>query len=224
MDLTFQALIVLPLALGLLGFVEPCAMGANLVYLKTLEGRGQGARLSSVSLFVVIRAVTIGLIGIAAALAGQAFTGAQKGLWLVFGAAYLLLGLLYLTGNAGAVMKSLGPSLARLSSTRGSAGLAVLFGLNIPACAAPLLFALFGAAAGAGTVSIGFATMALFGLALSLPLLVAVAVPAFQRWIEKLTRISGKMPFWTGILFVVLGAWSIYFGLFVNLADWAWQT
>ncbi|MHA1546915.1 MAG: hypothetical protein ACTSUY_10930, partial [Alphaproteobacteria bacterium] len=113
MDLTFQALIILPLGLGLLGFVEPCAMGANLVYLKTLEGQPRSAQLTSVSMFVVIRALTIGSIGIVAAVAGQAFTGAQKGLWLVFGVAYLMIGILYLTGKAGLVMKSLGPSLAR---------------------------------------------------------------------------------------------------------------
>lgn len=224
MDISFQALIVLPLALGLLGFIEPCSMGANLVYLKTLEGRPKANRLFSVSLFVVIRAITIGLIGILAALAGQAFTGAQKGLWLVFGTAYLLIGLLYVTGRSGMIMKSLGPSLARLSDTRGSVGLAVLFGFNIPACSAPLLFVLFGAAAGAATISVGFVTMGLFGLALSLPLLAAVTIPAMQRFFEKITGFSRKLPVWTGALFIVLGLWSVYFGLFVNLADWTFQS
>ncbi|MFV2092040.1 MAG: cytochrome c biogenesis protein CcdA [Hyphomicrobiales bacterium] len=224
MDISFQALIVLPVALGLLGFIEPCSMGANLVYLKTLEGRPRATRLSSVILFVVIRAVTIGFIGILAALAGQAFTGAQKGLWLVFGTVYLLIGILYVTGRSGLIMKSLGPSLARLSDTRGSVGLAVLFGLNIPACSAPLLFVLFGAAAGAATISVGFVTMGLFGLALSLPLLAAVTIPAMQRFFEKITGFSRKLPVWTGSLFIVLGLWSVYFGLFVNLADWTFQS
>jgi cytochrome c-type biogenesis protein len=47
-------------------------------------------------------------------------------------------------------MRTLGPSLGRLSGTQGTVALAVLFGLNIPACAAPLLIAILGVAAVSG--------------------------------------------------------------------------
>src|SRR3546814_1366678 len=68
-------------------------------------------------------------------------------------------------------MVTLGPSLKRLGRLRGSAGLGLLFGLNIPACAAPLLLALLAGAATTGaTLLSGFVALAVFGLALSLPL------------------------------------------------------
>ena len=63
----------------------------------------------------------------------------------VKGALYALLGVLLLAGRAGVLMVAIGPGLRKLSGLRGAAGLGVLFGLNIPACAAPLLAALRGA-------------------------------------------------------------------------------
>ena len=60
-------------------------------------------------------------------------------------------------------MRALGPRLRSISAGRGAVGLAVLFGLNIPACAAPLLAAVLGTAAlgGTGRILQGFATLAL---------------------------------------------------------------
>jgi cytochrome c-type biogenesis protein len=96
----------------------------------------------------------------------------------------------------------------------------VLFGLNIPACSAPLLFALLGAAAASGvsgsTLASGFSSLALFGFALSLPLAVAVLFPAARRALDWFARLSGRMPRWTGILLIALGIWSIWFGLYVT--------
>ena len=224
MESTFIALILLPVGLGLLGFVEPCSMGANLLFLKTLEQRSWAEKIAAAGLFTLVRALVIGALGIVAALLGHSFASFQQGFWLIFGILYLVLGVVYLTGRSGPLMRSLGPSLTRLSETRGTAALALLFGLNIPACAAPLLFVLFGAAAGAGTIAMGFTTMALFGLALSAPLVLAVALPAFGRAMSGLTGLSRRLPMWTGALFVVLGLWSLYFGLFVNLEDWTWKT
>ena len=108
-----------------------------------------------------------------------------------------------------------------MSEIGGSVGLGVLFGLNIPACAAPLLFALLGAAAAGGAagapLASGFLALALFGLALSLPLVAAVLFEPARRALDWLASLSRRMPFWTGLLFVSLGLWSIWFGVFVNL-------
>ncbi len=117
-------------------------------------------------------------------------------------------------------MSSLGPSLARIGDVRSSAALGLLFGLNIPACSAPLLFALLGAAAASGvsgaTLVSGFVSLALFGFALSLPLAVAVLFPAAQRLLDRLAGLSRRVPRWTGIVLIALGLWSIWFGLFVT--------
>jgi cytochrome c-type biogenesis protein len=129
----------------------------------------------------------------------------------------VLLGLLYLFGKAGALMVSLGPSVARLSTMRGSAALGVLFGLNIPACAAPLLVALLATAAAGGaaggTLARGFVSLALFGFALTLPLVAAVVFEPARRAIDWLAGLSGRLPFWTGLLLIALGLWSIWFAL-----------
>ena len=213
-------LFVLPLGLGLFGFIEPCSLGATLLFVKYLEGRGRGAMLGETVLFMLARGAFIGALGVAAALVGSAFIGWQKGAWVVFGLAYAALGAVMLAGHADRVMLAIGPPLSRFAGRKGSAGLGVLFGLNIPACAAPLLGALLGTAAagaaGGGTLAAGFVSLAVFGLALSLPLLVAVLFERARAWLERLARWGSTYPRWAGLVLVLLGAWSIRFGLVVR--------
>ncbi|MFV2093303.1 MAG: hypothetical protein ACC634_09490, partial [Hyphomicrobiales bacterium] len=85
-----------------------------------------------------------------------------------------------------------------------------------------LVFALLGGAAvGTGaTAATGFFTLALFGVALSAPLVVILFFAPARRALDRLAGFSIRMPVWTGVVFVALGFWSIYFGLFVNLEDW----
>lgn len=217
-------LVLLPIGLGLLGFVEPCSIGSSLVFVKYLEGKERLAKLSQVAIFTLTRGVVIGLLGAAAALVGAAFLGFQTAAWIGLGALYVLVGGFYIFGKAGFLMRTIGPSLSRLSEARGSGALGVLFGLNIPACAAPLIFALFGMAgaggAGGRSVASGFLSLALFGLALSLPLVLAVAFAPARRALDRLAGLSRRIPLWTGIVLIALGLWSIGFGLFVNLEDW----
>lgn len=189
--------ILLPIGIGLLGFVEPCTLGSTLVFVKFIEGKTPARKIGETASFMLTRALVIGLFGALAGVLGALFVGVQKDVWIALGGLYLALGLLYLAGRTGPLMVRLGPSLARLSGLRGSAGLGVLFGFNIPACAGPLILALLAAAAahGAGSggaVAAGFGSLALFGIALSLPLV-------------------------TGLVFIVLGLWSIGFGLFVSI-------
>lgn len=154
-------------------------------------------------------------------LVGTAFIPAQKGFWVVLGSIYLVLGGLYLAGRTGFLMRKLGPGLSHLSGARGSAALGVLFGLNIPACAAPLLFALFGAAAvGGATMAQGFATLALFGFALSAPLALAILWAPARGLLDRLAGLSSRVPRVTGAVLIAFGLWSIYFGIFVRLEDW----
>ncbi len=214
---TLTSLALLPMGLGLLGFVEPCSIGSTLLVIQQLEGKSAASKLAQVGVFAATRAVFIGLLGVLAVVLGTAFLGLQKAAWMLLGAVYVLIGLVYLTGKAGALRVSLGPSFARLSGARGSAALGVLFGLNIPACAGPLLLALLGAAAAGGasgwTLASGFVSLGLFGFALSLPLVLAVLFAPARRALDWLAGLSRRLPFWTGLLLVVLGAGSIWLGL-----------
>lgn len=214
-------LLILPLGLGLFGFIEPCSIGSSLIFIKYLEGRQDTQKLAETTLFAVTRALFIGSLGVAAVLVGSAFVGFQRGAWIALGIVYAAIGVLYLIGRAGFLMRSLGPRLAGLNGTSGSIGLGVIFGLNIPACAAPLLlvllgFAATGGASGSALLS-GFVSLAVFGLALSLPLVAAVAFEPARRMLDKLAGLSARMPFWAGVLLIVLGLWSIWFGLFAAL-------
>lgn len=213
--------VLLPLGLGLFGFVEPCSIASTLLFIKTVEGKAPAEKLIQVAVFTLARAVFIGLLGVLAVLAGSAFLGFQRVAWFVLGTAYALLGLVYLAGRAGTLMRSLGPGLRRLADTRGAAALGMIFGLNIPACAAPLMVALLAAAAASGatgaTLANGFIGLAVFGFALSLPLLLAVLFAPARRLLDWVAGLSRRIPFWTGLLFLALGTWSIGFALFVNL-------
>ena len=213
-------LLLLPVALGLLGFVEPCSIGSSLLFIKAVERKPAATKLMQAAVLTATRAVFIGLLGVVAALLGAAFIGFQKAGWMVLGGLYVVLGIVYLTSNAGRFMRTLGPGLGRLSTVRGAAALAVLFGLNIPACAAPLLAAVLASAAVGGPARFvrGFVTLGLFGLALSLPLVAALAWAPARRALDRLAAASSRVPMVVGVVFVILGAWSIWFGLFAESA------
>ena len=218
-ETSFMGLVAIPAGLGLIGFVEPCSIGSSLVFIKHLEGKSGTAKLVETALFALTRAVFIGFLGVLAVLIGSVFLDLQRSAWLLLGAAYVVLGLLLATGRARALMVSLGPNLRRLSGRSGSAGLGLLFGLNIPACAAPLLFALLAgtAASGGATALSGFTALAVFGFALSLPLVAVVLVPAARGLLDRFAALSGRFPVVAGLIIVALGAWSIWFGLFAAI-------
>lgn len=214
-------LVVLPIGLGLFGFIEPCSIGSSLVFVKYLEGKSAAAKLAQVTAFTVARAVFIGALGMLAVVVGASFLGFQRGAWILLGAIYVAIGAFYLAGRAKSSMISLGPSLSRISGLRRSAGLGILFGLNMPACAAPLIFALLGMAAAGGvaggTLAAGFVSLGLFGFALSLPLVLAVLFEPARPMLDWLAGLSRRLPFWTGLLLIALGLWSIGFGVFVEV-------
>lgn len=213
--------VLLPIGLGLFGFLEPCAIGATLLFVKAIEGQPGPAKIAQVLAFTASRAVFTGLLGALAVLLGSLFLGLQKAVWVLVGILYAAIGLLYLTGRIGPLMRSIGPQLAALSGARGSIALGAALGLSIPACAGPLLLALLAAAAASGAsganLTRGFTSLALFGLALSAPLLVAVLFAPARRALDWIAALSRRIPIWTGMLFIVLGAVSIWFGLFVTI-------
>ena len=99
--------------------------------------------------------------------------------------------------------------------------LGVAFGLNIPACAAPVLFGLLGLAASVSSMMAGFLMMFIFGLALSLPLIIFAAVPALSACLAKVGHYLKGKTWILGLVFILLGIWSIWFGLYVDPRNWA---
>lgn len=213
--------IVLPLGLGLLGFVEPCSIGTSLLFLRYVEGKDPATRIAQAVVFMLTRALFIGGLGVVAVLVGAAFIGFQKIGWLLLGTLYVVLGAIYLSGRSDVLMRTLGPGLGRLSGSRGTVALGILFGLNIPACATPLLIVILGAAAVSGTGGLeraawGFTSLGIFGLALSLPLVLAILWAPARRFLDRASALTRRVPVAIGLFLIVLGLWSVYFGLFVT--------
>ena len=67
----------------------------------------------------------------------------------------------------------------------------------------------------------GFVAMALFGLSLSVPLVLFVLQPKLAVLVQKIDNDSSRTRWVLGAVFVVLGLWSIWFGIYVEPADWA---
>ena len=80
---------LLPLGLGLFGFIEPCSIGASLLFAEYLEGKETSHKLMQVSVFALVRALLMGALGLAAFWIGMSFLGFQRGVWIVFGIIYI---------------------------------------------------------------------------------------------------------------------------------------
>lgn len=87
-------LILIPLGLGLLGFIEPCTIGVSLWAVKYLEGESGWRKTRHMLILSLTRALLIGMLGIVAALLGSGFFVFQQGVWLILGLIYGGLGLL----------------------------------------------------------------------------------------------------------------------------------
>ena len=159
----------------------------------------------------------MGVVGLIIAFIGQLFVDAQKAFWILFGGVYLALGFAYLLGKANVIMKRITPNLTPELQKRNAIVLGIVFGLNIPACAAPLILAVAAAASSTDTVTSGFITMALFGLALSAPLLLLIAIPSLnERLLQLLQSGSRRLRIGIGTVLIIVGLWSVWFGIFVD--------
>ena len=223
MEISIATLVLLPIGLGLLGFIEPCTIGAHLLFLETQKNRNTRQKTHAVLVFVMVRAIVAGLVGALISLLGGVLISLQTWLWLVFGVVYLVIGVAFLLGRAGIFKRRLALAPAAWKKAQNPVVLGLAFGLNIPACAAPILFALLGMAATSGTVASGFLMMFLFGLFLSAPLALFAFIPALAGKMDRLAvrLISARLLI--GCVFVILGLWSIWFGLFVNPVNWSGQ-
>lgn len=220
MEVTDQT-VLLAFGLGLLGFIEPCTIGAHMLLLGSQRLRPLGQRLWAALVFLIARLAVMGGFGGLIAVLGQRLIGLQTGAWLAFGAVYFLLGIGIVAGWDKSLRHriELAPQRWKAASSPLLQGLA--FGLTIPACAAPILFAVMGTATVSGSAATGFFLMAVFALALSLPLLPLSAMPPLARPLDRLADWLRPRRWLLGAVFVALGIWSIWFGLFVDPANWS---
>lgn len=220
MELTLSALVFLPIGLGLLGFVEPCTIGAHMIFLSSQERRKGAGRAAALASFIAARVLVMGAFGALLGLLGQWLVEVQTLLWLAFGIAYLAIGLAFAIGRGGFFKTRVDLGRGAWRHAENPIIMGAAFGLNIPACAAPIIFALLGMTITSGA-GLGFLTMALFALALSAPLIPMALIPRFAGWLTRIAATMRARPWIIAAVFVILGLWSIYFGLFVDPANWS---
>lgn len=220
MEITYHTLL-LAFGLGLLGFIEPCTIGAHMLFLGSQQQRPLEQRLGAALVFLLARLVIMGGFGGAIVYIGQRLIGVQTTAWLVFGIIYLALGAAFLFGLDRHLRQRLSVALDQWKVASNPVLQGLAFGFNIPACAAPIIFALIGTATVSGSAQAGFLMMAVFALGLSLPLVPMSVVPALSRPLDRLADWLRLRRWLLGVVFVGLGVWSVWFGLFVDPANWS---
>ncbi len=223
MELSLTTIVLLPIGLGLLGFIEPCTIGAHLLFLNSQNKRTQAEKIRALALFIAVRSLVAGTFGLAVSFLGQRLISLQTGMWLVFGSLYLIMGLVMISGKAGIIKRKIDLAPATWKHAQNPAIQGIAFGLNIPACAAPILFGLLSLSAGSGTIVAGFTMMFLFGLFLSLPLALFAFIPHLASKLEGLGQWFIRGRWVIGAIFIGLGSWSIWFGLYVDPVNWSGQ-
>ncbi len=199
-------LVVVPIAFGLLGFVEPCSIGANIIFLGYLESRGRKKVFEALK-FTITRASFLGLVGLAVGFLGQSLRIGAYSYSLLLGILYMAIGAL---GLVWAYRAGGFPSmdLGRYFPKEGAVPLGVLFGLSAPACSLPLFVALIGLGALKGAW-VGFLTLFLFGLALSAPLVWIARSPKADEILRKLGRPAARVPYLSESVLILVGAVTI---------------
>lgn len=207
------------LAAGTATLASPCVLPLIPIYLAMLMGgsteavqdpQGRGR------LVVVTGAFAVGFTGVFTALGlGASSLGGllshHRDVVTVVGAVIIgLMGLKFLgVWNIGWLDRDVrlqGPR--RVTSVAGGLAFGVVFALGWTPCAGPVLAAVLGYAASAGSVVKGAALLAVYGLGMALPLVVVAAfadraVPLLRR----LMRHLGAMQKVTGVLMVGVALW-----------------
>lgn len=223
MENALQNLILLPVAMGILGFVEPCTIGGHLLFIDTQKSRNLREKRHAATRFIIARTLVTGTCGALFTWLGQELVGLQTMLAVFFGVMYLAIGGYFLLGLAGLFNRQYTLTDKTRERAHNPTLLGAAFGLNIPATAAPVLFVLLGLPLTMQSVLTGLITMALFALALSTPLIVFTLFPPLSNRMDALASGFKRARWLIGAIFAALGLWSIWFGLFVDPQFWEKQ-
>lgn len=186
----------LPIALGLLGFVQPCVVGVNSIFLGYLGQADSTTRAKELIKYVLVKTLFAMLVGaIAAGFGAIVLSGASGNIPRVL---LVLLGGIYIASRFRAMPV---PNIV----PRGNFSHGVLFGLGVPACAVPLFLSLGIIAAFSGNIYQGVIMLADFGAAISLPLLLIGAFARRTEMMKKISRLTNVSPVFAGTALILAG-------------------
>jgi cytochrome c-type biogenesis protein len=199
-----HSLVLIPLVFGLIGFVEPCSVGINIIFLNRINGFKRARRISETLIFTFVRGTFLGLAGLSAAFIGGRIFTIQSSVFVILGVIYVVLGGL-------AILNMYKPvfvyeiNVSKYFKNRESVALGFLFGLIIPACGIAFVLALIGKSILLGKLLEGFISLFIFGIGLSFPL---VMISFFDKCNEIVARLSNKarkIPWLAGVVLIVVG-------------------
>ncbi len=193
------SLLFMPLVFGVVGAFTPCALGINAVFLGRIAGKSKHQRLTEWLLFSLTRAAFLAILGLAFGLLGQLVGDFVRGYQVIISYGLILLGTLFIASRFWPLPLpglSLMPAVANLGEThRTSAGgalaLGVVFGLDIPACASPLVLGLLAQTVLVGNYLFGVIALFIFGVGMSLPVLIVGAFDGANHWLLNAARHYG---------------------------------
>jgi cytochrome c-type biogenesis protein len=199
-------LLLIPLFLGLVGFVTPCSLAVNLIFLGYIRGKPRAVRLTQGAIFTLIRALILMILGLLFGYIGQAVVGFQFAYRPIIAVVFIAAGVLFLVSRKWPLpLPDLGFVRNFGRSKQSAVALGTLFGLDIPACSTPLLLYLLGKTVLKGDMVFGAISLLFFGIGMSLPLLGIAAFEGANRFLERATRTSGPLAYTGGVLLILLG-------------------
>ncbi len=207
--MTLTQTLLIPLAFGLVGFVEPCSIGIHMLILGSVADAPAPRRLAAVAVFAAVRTVLLAMLGLSAAWVGTRLFAWQSGWFVVLGAAYVGVGAWQTLGRGRLTGLMRSPWLSGAWFAQAPAGrpvlLGLLGGLTIPACAIPLVAVLIGQTLVLGELAAGALSLLVFALALSAPLLGLVAGRGGQALLGRVSGAARRYRRWLGAVIMGIG-------------------
>ncbi len=202
--MNIPSLVLLPFLFGLIGFVEPCSLGINMIFLNRINGFERAKRISETLVFTIVRGTFLALVGLSATFIGSKIISIQSTFFWVLGAIYIFLGALAIMNMYIPIFKYQINLSKYLKNTEGIA-LGFIFGLIIPACAISFVLALIGKSILLGNLVEGFISLFLFGIALSLPLVIISFFDKSNKIIAKIAEKARQIPWLAGMVLIAVG-------------------
>jgi cytochrome c-type biogenesis protein len=194
----------LPIVFGLIGFIEPCSLGINIIFLNRVKGYSRAKRISETLIFSLVRGSFLALLGASATFIGSKIITLQISFFWVLGGVYIFLGVLAILNMYKPIFKY-EINLSKYLKNKGSIALGFIFGLIIPACAISFVLALIGKSVLLGNLVEGFISLFLFGIALSAPLVIVSLFNKSNEIIAKIAERTRQIPWLAGMVLIAVG-------------------
>lgn len=202
--MTIHSVVFIPVLFGFIGFVEPCSIGINILFLNRIQAFDRTKRISETVLFILVRGLFLALFGLSAAFIGSKFITIQPSFFLILGSVYILLGILAIV-NMYRPIFTYEINISKYLQNKESIALGIVFGLIIPACAISLVLALIGKSILIGNLLEEFVSLFVFGVALSFPLVVITYFDHANEIIRRLSKKARQIPWLAGGVLIGVG-------------------